>query len=247
MVSTKHPHTPQRVLDVQGEEVSRVSCGPPPREVDVLIVDPQTLAPVANGEPGEIWVAGPSVGRGYWPGKDAGVFNQSPAGSDDHRWMRTGDLGRLHGGDPAPAPGAIPGRLDVGVIRRRHPGDLFITGRLKSMVIVAGQNHHAEDIEQVALRALGPERSLCAAAFAIDGAEGERLVLAIECRVDDAEREQLAGLVASALAEALDLGASTIEFVPPGRLPRTTSGKVRRHECRELYVAGAPPFSGATQ
>lgn len=134
--------------------------------------------------------------------------------------MRTGDLGALVN------------------------GELIITGRLKDVIIIGGQNHAAEDLEHAVQQALGRGTDTACAAFAIDSEEGEGLVIAVELPRDESiEPARLTAIVGKALTEAFDVQPSTVLSVSRGRLPRTTSGKIRRRETRALYLESKPPFN----
>jgi acyl-CoA synthetase (AMP-forming)/AMP-acid ligase II len=196
----------------------RVSCGRPAFG-QARIVDPETLAPCRPGEVGEIWLAGGSVARGYWRDAEAtaAAFGaRLPTGEGP--FLRTGDLGFV------------------------ADGELCITGRLKDLIIVAGRNHHSEDVERTAARSHPAFRAGGAAAFAVESAGGERLVLALEVErrrgpEDAGASAEALAAVRHAVAEEHDLALHDVLFFPPGGLPRTSSGKVRRQACRALYLA----------
>ncbi|MEN3539453.1 fatty acyl-AMP ligase [Microbispora sp. ZYX-F-249] len=186
-----------------------VACGPV-SGLDLRIVDPGGSGPVADGEIGEIWVAGPSVALGYRgrPAETRAIFR-----AGDGRWLRTGDLGFL---------------LD---------GQLYVTGRIKDVIIVNGRNLYPQDLEEAAARA-NPAAGR-SAAFGVrrdDG--GEHVVLVQEVR-----RGQ-----SGTLGEAADrvMDQVTREFgiplslmlVPRGAVRQTTSGKLRRRHMRELFLSG---------
>jgi acyl-CoA synthetase (AMP-forming)/AMP-acid ligase II len=193
---------------------------------DVVIVDPDTRRPVGATEIGEIWLAGPHVGLGYWqrPEETAAVFDGSLG--DGRRFLRTGDLGF---------------RLD---------DDLYVTGRLKDLIILRGGNHHPEDIEATATRSHPALAGAGAAAFLIEDGGEPRLIVLLEI-----DRRYLAGLdpgaVSAAAATAVTAGHGLrpheIGLVRPGALPRTTSGKIQRHRCRSAYLAAELPRLGNGQ
>jgi phthiocerol/phenolphthiocerol synthesis type-I polyketide synthase C len=187
-----------------------VSCGKPAKGHQLIIVDPVTRRPVPTGEEGEIWLSGPSVAAGYWGREEETdtVFRATLSEGGHSRFLRTGDLGR------------------------QEAGALVITGRLKDVIIVAGRNHHAEDLELSAQAACPELRAGGVAAFAIARTEGEALVLAIEGQESDGLRARLR----EALAAEHDLAITDMLFVSAGRLPRTTSGKISRKACQTLYL-----------
>ena len=190
-------------------ERDAVVCGGPMPDHRLLIVDPLSRQVLAPGEEGEIWLSGPSVAAGYWGHAEEteAVFCARLADGDPALFLRTGDLGRA------------------------EPEGLVVTGRLKDMIIVAGRNHHAEDIEQSAQAACPKLAAGGVAAFAVDADDGEALVLMVES--EDSEDVRLRLRVA--IAAGHDLAVHDILFVAAGRLPRTTSGKISRKACQALY------------
>src|SRR5262249_32923753 len=122
----------------------------------VIIADPRTMTPSAAGEVGEIWVAGRSISQGYWkrPDETKGTFG-TRLGSQGP-FLRTGDLGFM------------------------QDGELFITGRIKDVIIVRGRNHYPQDIERTAEDSHPSLRRGCSAAFSIEVAGDEALIVAVE-------------------------------------------------------------------
>ncbi|MES1184765.1 MAG: amino acid adenylation domain-containing protein [Myxococcales bacterium] len=196
-----------------------VSTGPPLPGLEVLIVDPETRRPLPDGEKGEIWVRGPSVALGYWnrPELTASVFGASlGSGPSDAKYLRTGDLGL------------------------RQAGEIYVAGRLKDLIILLGTNHHPEDLE-AALEGCHPQlRPGGSAAFAVEGSEREELAVVVE--VDSprqAPAAEIESAVRGALASSQSLRVDRVIIVGPGAIPRTSSGKVRRAECRARLLSGA--------
>ena len=192
-----------------------VSCGTAIREHQVRIVDPQTRLVCAEGDSGEIWVAGPSVAVGYWnrPRETADTFGQqlAPSGQEARSFLRTGDLGRIVN------------------------GELAITGRSKDLIILRGRNYYPQDLEETASHSHPALTSQGSAAFAIERDGVEQLVIACEVRRD--KRRQLdpqraIRAVRGALSAQHQVRASQVMLLKPGSLPRTTSGKIQRHACR---------------
>jgi acyl-CoA synthetase (AMP-forming)/AMP-acid ligase II len=204
-----------------GGEGNRVSCGRPCPGTAVLIVDPQRLTPVPPGGIGEIWVSGPSVARGYWgcPEETARTFGARLADSGAGPFLRTGDLGFL------------------------RAGELFITGRLKDVIIIRGRKHHPQDLEQTVESSHAVLRANGAAAVSLNEAEEERLLILAEVhprhRARPAELHEVVGAIRQAVAERHEVQAHAVLLVPWGGLPRTTSGKLQRHACRRGYLEGA--------
>lgn len=191
-------------------------CGTPVSQDRVVVADPESLRPCADGQVGEILVSGPTVAAGYWgrAGADDGFATAVPERTGT--FLRTGDLGF---------------QLD---------GELFVSGRAKDLIIVGGRNlspHELEMTGESAHPAIAPGRS---AAFAAEVDGAERVVL-----VHEAVRG-FGAVDPAAVTEAVT-GAVTTEYgtaphevllVRPGQVPMTSSGKVRRSRCRELWRAG---------
>jgi len=160
---------------------------------------------------GEVVVRGPSVMAGY--------YNRPELTAATLRggWLHTGDLGYL------------------------ADGRLFLTGRLKDLIIRHGRNYDPADVESIAARAADGGTGT-AAAFAADSATGPRVVVVVETRLRDAEAlRALTRRIREACHDALLFGPDDLRLVPRGTIPRTTSGKVRRGECRRLYLEDALP------
>ncbi len=204
--------------DAEGRATERVSCGPAADGIRLAIVDPRTQQRCPEDTPGEIWIAGPSVSAGYWHQDEANreLFGQ-PLPDDAGPWLRSGDLGYLHG------------------------GELFVTGRLKDLIIVRGRNLYPSDLEGLATSSHPALESSGAAAFGADTGSGEALVIACELRRDYSappEPAMLQRAIQAALTSGLDTRADAIVLLPPGSLPRTTSGKIRRSAARNIWLKG---------
>jgi acyl-CoA synthetase (AMP-forming)/AMP-acid ligase II len=204
--------------DVAGTR-TLVGCGRPWFGQQVAIVGPDTLRRLPEGEVGEIWVAGPSVARGYWgrPDETRRTFQARLGDTGEGPFLRTGDLGFV------------------------RDGELFVTGRLKDVLVVRGRNHYPEDIEAT-VQAVHPAlRPGCGAAFET-GPDGQPRVVVVQEIDRRARRLSLAALrgdVRQAVAERHDLQVHDVQFLGPGGLPRTSSGKVQRHACRAAYERGS--------
>ncbi|WP_128431876.1 fatty acyl-AMP ligase [Streptomyces cyaneus] len=181
----------------------------------VSIVDPDTLEVLPEGRIGEIWVTGPSVGAGYWnnPERTAETFGRTTADGQGG-FLSTGDLGAL---------------LD---------GELYVTGRIKDLIIVNGRNLYPHDIEE-SVRPLHPALATgAAAAFALGG-HPEHVVLVQEVRpkhLDGTGTAELAAAVTSHIRHAFQIPRASTLLVAPGSVERTTSGKIQRARMRELYL-----------
>ncbi|WP_409493582.1 amino acid adenylation domain-containing protein [Amycolatopsis sp. cmx-11-12] len=201
--------------------VTLVGCGPV-QGAALAIADPVTLRECQDGSVGEIWVSGPSVAAGYWqaPEETERAFGARLAGDDqDRTWLRTGDLGF------------------------QRAGELFVTGRLKELIVVRGANHYPADIELTAARASAALAAGRGAAFAVEDAETEQVVLVHEVArgVAPADLAEAIRAVREAVTGEHGLDLHDIALVRPGSVPRTSSGKVRRSACRDAYLAGTLP------
>ena len=197
-----------------------VGCGQPLASTTVAIVDPETHVARANGEIGEIWVRGPGIAAGYWqrPEVTSEVFGGQLAGGENARYLRTGDLGFV------------------------RAGELFITGRLKDLIIIRGANHYPQDIEWTVERCHPAFRAGCGAAFSVDTEAGEQLVVVFELErehVRSGDQAELAQIARQAVTAEHDLNLHTLVLIKTGTVPRTTSGKIQRRQCREEFLAGA--------
>lgn len=228
-----------RAVPAGGEGTGRVElagCGRPAPGVRVAIVDPRTRRRRPERAVGEIWVDSASNGAGYWgrgsesaqtfaavlAAEPPGPAGPAPEGADaappagGGRWLRTGDLGFLDG------------------------GELFVTGRHKDLIVVHGVNYYPQDFEQLVTRAHPLFDGQLAAACAVE--EEHRVVVAVEAadRRDHAAATEAAAAAVRAVTAELPVTTDVV-VVPRGRLPRTTSGKVRRGDCAGRLREGALP------
>jgi fatty acid CoA ligase FadD28 len=186
----------------------------------VRIVDPETKTECPEGTTGEIWVHGDNVAMGYWRKPQetertfGGVLVAPSAGTPEGPWLRTGDLGFV------------------------SDGELFIVGRIKDLLIVYGRNHSPDDIEATIQEITGGR----VAAIAVPDKGMEQLVVIIEVKKrGDSDEDVMHKFVVvkrevtSAISNSHGLGVADLVLVPPGSIPITTSGKVRRAACVEQY------------
>jgi acyl-CoA synthetase (AMP-forming)/AMP-acid ligase II/alkylation response protein AidB-like acyl-CoA dehydrogenase/acyl carrier protein len=198
-----------------------VSCGKPLLQ-DVRIVDLATGKECAEGEEGEIWVSGPNVALGYWenPESSAEIFGAELRGLPE-KYLKTGDLGRL---------------ID---------GSLRVTGRIKEMLIVRGVNYHPHDLEEIAIALDARCQAHGGAVFQIEPT-GE--VVFVQEVSRDALRtgclDKLASSIANAVLDSTGLALDEVAIVPPGQIPRTSSGKLQRLQLRNLWGAAEVDIRG---
>ncbi|MFI6306118.1 fatty acyl-AMP ligase [Amycolatopsis thailandensis] len=189
-----------------------------PEFFDARIVDPHTRERLPEGRVGEIWLRGDSIGRGYWgkPELSARVFDAEIAGVEDGGgWLRTGDLGAF------------------------ADGEIFVTGRLKEMLIVHGRNVFPQDVEHEARTAHQALGGQLGAAFGV-GAPDERVVLVHEVRpgTPSTELPSVVSAVTQRLNRSFGFPVRNVVLVRRGTVRRTTSGKIRRTAMRDRFLAG---------
>ncbi|WP_062981638.1 fatty acyl-AMP ligase [Nocardia anaemiae] len=197
------------------EGVPLVGCGVPVGQ-RVAVVEPNEHTEVAAGIVGEIWVRGPNVCAGYYnnPEATAATFRANLSGCDEF-WLRTGDLGFW------------------------HEGQLYIAGRLKDLIVIDGRNHYPADIESTVSDCAPELRVGHITAFGHDDGHREDLVVVAELADPAATGStELARRIRNAIAAAHEVTPGAVVLVEPGRIPKTSSGKLRRGECRALYRAG---------
>jgi acyl-CoA synthetase (AMP-forming)/AMP-acid ligase II len=187
----------------------------------LTIVDPETRLRLRTGDVGEIWISGPNVAQGYWQNAKAtaATFWARIEGEDEERWLRTGDLGFLD-----------------------DTGELYITGRIKDMIIIRGINHYPQDLEDTVQASHPALRRHGGAAFSIPGEDGEeRLVVVQEVERTQMRRvsiDDIEGAIREAVATEHELAIQEIVLIRPGNLPKTTSGKIQRALARRLFLDG---------
>jgi acyl-CoA synthetase (AMP-forming)/AMP-acid ligase II len=191
-----------------------VSCGEIVSEHHLAIVNPDSHTPKAPGEVGEIWIAGPSVAAGYWnrPEQSEQTFRAGLQGFSG-RYLRTGDLGFV-----------------------AH-GRLFVTGRIKDLIIVAGKKHHPQDIEETVHGSDVSLRAGCTAAFAVDGGASESLVIVqeVSARKKSADSEKIFASIREKVTSEHQITPAAIVLIHERTIPKTPSGKIQRSATRTLY------------
>ncbi|MBM4319424.1 MAG: AMP-binding protein, partial [Deltaproteobacteria bacterium] len=218
-----------------------VGCGRPGRDVRIEIVDAQTRQRRAEDQVGEIWISGHGVAQSYWgqPEATEQYLRATILGEESPRFLRTGDLGFL------------------------HDGQLFITGRIKDMIIVRGTNHYPQDIESTVQDAHPCIRAGCCAAFAYEeeGEERVAVVAEVERRQLDAwipnndrriadptprlppssasfDADEVGEAITRAVAEEHGLRVSRVALIRAGAIPKTTSGKIQRQATKKALLQG---------
>ena len=215
-----------RTADETGKTML-VGCGQTLDAQEIAIVDPEAGTRCAADQIGEIWVAGDSVAQGYWerPAATAETFRGRLAGSD-RTFLRTGDLGCL---------------LD---------GELYVTGRIKDLIIIDGRNHYPQDIEASVERCHAAIRPGCVAAFPITVEGEERLVVTAEVVRNDRraaatdapdilDSARLITVIRQAIAQNHDLHVHAVALLKAGSALKTSSGKIQRRASRAAFLAGA--------
>jgi acyl-CoA synthetase (AMP-forming)/AMP-acid ligase II len=212
-----------RIAAPEDEADAQIAVGSGRALVDerIAIVDPEGRSRLGADEIGEIWVAGPNVAQGYWANRAATeeAFGAAIAGEAEAVWLRTGDLGFL---DAA--------------------GELFVTGRIKDIVIIRGANHYPQDIEHTVETAHPALAAHGGAAFAVTDERGdERLVVVQEVERSQrhhAEPAELVTRIREAVVSEHDIVPFAVTLLRPGALPKTTSGKIQRAQSRRLWLEG---------
>ncbi|MHC6226530.1 non-ribosomal peptide synthetase [Pseudomonas sp. X10] len=193
-----------------------MSCGYSQPGHAVRVVDPQSLQVLGEGLVGEIWAAGPSIALGYWrnPEATARTFVEQ----DGQTWLRTGDLGFL------------------------RQGELFVTGRLKDMLIVRGHNLYPQDLEKTLEREVEVLRKGRVAVFAVDDQGEEGIGVAVEISRNVQKIIEPAALIKTlrqVIADACQQAPAVVLLLNPGALPKTSSGKLQRSACRQRMDDGS--------
>ena len=193
-----------------------VSCGCPVEGADLRIIDEKTHYHSLPDRVGEIWLAGPSVANGYWQDKEdtQQTFNVFTADTQEGPFLRTGDLGFM------------------------REGNLYVTGRLKDLIIIRGNNYFPQDIERTAQESHLAFQQGTTAAFSVSNGPDEHLVVVQEVRHHQSltDFEHLTSAIRQAVSLEHDLPIHAVVLVKSGSIPKTTSGKLQRHACKEAFL-----------
>ena len=194
-----------------------VGCGQALLNQRIAIVDPETLSECSPGQTGEIWIRGPSVAQGYWDrSEDTKATFEVFITTGEGPFLRTGDLGFF------------------------SDGELFVTGRLKDLIIIRGVNHYPQDIELTVEGCHQALRPGCGAAFSIEALGEERLAVVHE--VDTTQEQHPNSVIEqirTAIASDHELQVHAVALLKPGAVFKTSSGKIRRRECRNAFLSGS--------
>ena len=203
-----------------------VGCGEPLEETCIRIVNPTIRSLCQAGEVGEVWLAGAGIAVGYWGRQEESdmTFKATLADSGEGPYLRTGDLGFI------------------------HEGELFLTGRLKDLIIVRGRNYYPHDLEWTSEEAHPGLRRGCGAAFSIASETGERVILVyeIEKRLPESDLTEVMSCIRRALADEYELEVHHVVLIKSGTIPRTSSGKIQRHACKADFESGRLAVVGAS-
>ncbi|WP_414582083.1 AMP-binding protein [Scytonema sp. PCC 10023] len=197
-----------------------VGCGQTWLDHKIAIVDPESLTLCPSDRVGEIWVLGKSVTQGYWNRSEETeeTFHAYLADTGEGPFLRTGDLGFLKN------------------------NELFVTGRLKDLIIIRGRNHYPQDIEQAVEQSNPALRSSCGAAFSVDVESEERVVIAVEVERSHLKKldvDKVIGDIRQAISQQHELQVYAVLLLKTGSIAKTSSGKVQRHACRTGFLNGS--------
>jgi acyl-CoA synthetase (AMP-forming)/AMP-acid ligase II len=196
-----------------------VGCGQTWLEDKIAIVEPESLTRRSDGQVGEIWVASSSVAGGYWQKSEQTeqIFNAYLTDTKEGPYLRTGDLGFV-----------------------QH-GELFVTGRLKDVIIIRGRNYYPQDIELTVEKSHPALRTGCGAAFSVEDKGQERLVVVQEVErsfLRKPNANEVIGNIRQAVTQEHELEVYAVLLLKPGSIPKTSSGKLQRYACRAGFLAG---------
>ena len=200
-----------------------VGCGDSLSDQRIEIVSPETKRRCLPGEVGEIWVKGKSVTQGYWKNVEETLraYRAYTSDTGEGPFLRTGDLGFV---------GAS-----------HSPNELFVTGRIKDVMIIRGRNYYPQDVERTVEDAHPAIRQGAIAAFTVEESGAQQLIVVAEIErthLRSLDVGDVSGAIRQAIAADFSLQVQTALLVKPGSIPKTSSGKIQRYRCRELFLAG---------
>ena len=195
-----------------------VGCGKAVLDQKIVIVEPESKTECPPDRIGEIWVSGPSVTRGYWNRiEETEQTFRAYLDTGEGSFLRTGDLGFI------------------------RDGELFVTGRLKDVIIIRGLNHYPQDIERTVEKSHQAVRPNCAAAFSVEVLGSERLIVVAEverCFRRNLDVEAVISEIRLDVAAQHALQVYAVLLLRTGRIPKTSSGKIQRRACRTGFLEG---------
>ncbi|ARV58870.1 AMP-dependent synthetase [Nostocales cyanobacterium HT-58-2] len=205
-------------LEHQQKVQTLVGCGRSEIDTKIKIVNPKLLTTCASNEVGEIWVSGLTVAQGYWwrTKETEQTFQAYLADTGEGPFLRTGDLGFL------------------------KDGELFVTGRLKDVIIIRGRNYYPQDIELTVEKSHTALRASCGAAFTVEVEGEERLVIAYEIErsyIRNLDVDEVAGAIRKAVSVEHELQVYAILLLKTASIPKTSSGKIQRYACRAGWIS----------
>lgn len=200
-----------------------VGSGKPNGDEAIRVVDPHSCQDLGEDRVGEIWLRGSHIAQGYWrrEAETQASFGARLNDGSPEKWLRSGDLGFL------------------------HQGEIFVTGRIKDLIIIRGRNLYPQDLERQveSLRADFPAiRPGCSVAVALTGAGSEQLALLLEVAVPFDAGEALCQALVTEIEAAFEIAPRQILLLPPGALPKTSSGKLMRQACRQALEKNPQSF-----
>ncbi len=201
----------------EGKTKTLVSCGNTWLDTQVVIVNPDSRELCLPGQVGEIWLRGASVAQGYWNSPEATkeTFQAKLSGFNEGHFFRTGDLGFL------------------------KDRELFVTGRIKDVIIIRGRNYYPQDIERTVEKSHPALKANCGAAFTVEVLGEQQLVVVQEIDRTYWQRfctNELIDNIEQAVALAHELPVDIIVLLKPGSIPKTSSGKIQRWACRQQFM-----------
>lgn len=202
-----------------------VGCGWTTIDTQIVIVNPETLKLCSPEIVGEIWVSGSTIAQGYWekPQETQETFQAYLADTGAGPFLRTGDLGFI------------------------KDGELFITGRLKEIILIRGRNNYPQDIEYTVQNSHPALRPSCGAAFTVENKGEEKLVVVQEVErtwLRKVDIDEVKRAIRKAVVQEYDLQVYAIALIRTGSLPKTSSGKIQRRGCRAKFLEGSLEILG---
>lgn len=196
----------------------QVSVGKPWIDTNIFIIDPETHTHCRTNEVGEIWVSGSIVTRGYWnkPKETKATFQAMIRDTGEGPFLRTGDLGFI------------------------HEGELYVTGRLKDLIILRGRNYYPQDIEYIAENSHPALRPNASAAFSVDLDGEEKLVIVAEVErtaIRNLDVTEVCDAIRQQVSEEIEQEVYAIQLLRTASILKTSSGKIQRRACRAAFLS----------